>query len=143
VTVIGVTSSVRTGMSFGPLKDTGALRERYLRLTEDELPARATEAWPVQVDHCFQRIFLDILYGDVWYEHVKGRSAVRQLTADELPRATAIAESMRSDPARVRELNDRTLGYRSNRRAAPEARSGRRRRAVATAPRWRTRRVRH
>jgi hypothetical protein len=102
-------------MSFGPLEDTSALQERYLRLTEDELPGQATESWPVHADHCFQRIVLDTLYEDVWYDHVKGRPAVQQLTADELRRAIEIAESMRSDLARVRELNDWSLEYRSKR----------------------------
>jgi hypothetical protein len=102
-------------MSFGPLEDTSALQERYLRLTGEELPDQATEAWPVQADHCFQRIVLDTLYGDVWYDHVEGRPAVQHLTADELREAIDIAESMRSDPTRVRELNDRSLEYRSNR----------------------------
>jgi hypothetical protein len=69
----------------------------------------------VQADHCFQRLVLGTLYGDVWYDHVEGRPAVQQLTADELREAIEIAESLRSDPARVRELNDRSLGYRSTR----------------------------
>jgi hypothetical protein len=113
VAVITVASSVRTETSFGPLEDTSALRERYRRLTEDELPEQATETWPVRADHCFQRIVPDTLYGDVWYDHVEGRPALEQLTAAELRQPIEVAESMRADPARVRELNDRSLESRS------------------------------
>ena len=94
------------------LEDTTALRAEYRELTAERLPAQATPAWPVQADHCFQRIVLDTLFGDVWYDHVPGRPAVESLTADQLREAVAIAESMLADPDRVAELNRRSLRYR-------------------------------
>jgi hypothetical protein len=102
-------------MSFGPLEDTHALRERYLRLTGEVLPAEATTEWPVREDHCFRRIVLDTLYDDVWYDHVAGRPAVDHLSADELRRAIRIAESMTGSPERVRQLNDASLRRRRDR----------------------------
>lgn len=98
------------------LEDTTALRREYRRLTEAVLPAQARAGeggdWPVHRDHCFQRIVLDALFEDVWYDHVDGRPAREQLTADQLRSAIALAESMLDDPDRVRELNDRSLAYR-------------------------------
>jgi hypothetical protein len=95
-----------------PLEDTTRLKREYRRLTEERLPAAADQSWPVDTDHCFQRIVLDALFEDVWYDHVDGRPAREQLTADQLRSAIALAESMLDDPDRVRELNDRSLAYR-------------------------------
>ena len=89
----------------------GALRQRYLDLTTEVLPAQATAAWPVQDDHCFQRIVLDTLFDDVWYEHVES-PAYRHLSRQQSARAIELAISMVSDPARVRGLNQRNLAYR-------------------------------
>ena len=97
------------------LEDPGPIREQYLELTGERLPAQADPTWPVSEDHCFQRIVLDALFEDVWYDHVAGRPAVEQLTADQLREAVAIAESMLDDPERVRELNRASLGYRGER----------------------------
>ncbi|MFC5365466.1 hypothetical protein [Salinirubrum litoreum] len=94
------------------LEDTTALRRQYRELTGERLPAQATPAWPVRADHCFQRIVLDTLFGDVWYDHVADRPAVESLTADQLRAAIAIAESMLDDPDRVAELNRASLRYR-------------------------------
>lgn len=96
------------------LEDTAALQAEYRRLTEDVLPAQAREGegWPVREDHCFQRIVLDTLFEDEWYDHVAGRPARESLTADQLRAAIRIAESMRERPERVAELNERSLRYR-------------------------------
>lgn len=88
-----------------------ALRQRHLELTTEVLPAQATAAWPVQDDHCFQRIVLDTLFDDVWYEHVDS-PAYRHLSRQQLERAIALARSMVSDPPRVRELDQRSLAHR-------------------------------
>jgi len=94
------------------LEDTSTLQAEYRRLTERRLPARADDEWPVQADHCFQRIVLDALFEDEWYDHVADRPAHAALTADQLRAAIAIAESMLEDPERVAELNERSLRYR-------------------------------
>ena len=94
------------------LEDTTALQAEYRELTAERLPAQATAAWPVQADHCFQRIVLDALFEDVWYDHVADRPAVESLTADQLREAIAIAESLLDDPDRVAELNRASLRYR-------------------------------
>ena len=94
------------------LEDPAELRKRYLELTGERLPAQATPTWPVQADHCFQRIVLDTLFEAVWYDHIDGRPAYEQLSATQLRRAIEIARSMLDDPDRVAELNQASLRYR-------------------------------
>ena len=87
-------------------------RDRYLEVTTETLPSQATAEWPVQADHCFQRIVLDNLFGDVWYDHLE-RPAHKNLTRTQHAEAVALAESMCDDPDRVQTLNQRSLSYRS------------------------------
>lgn len=94
------------------LEDTSALQAEYRRLTETVLPEQATADWPVQDDHCFQRIVLDTLCEGVWYDHL-GRPAREHMTADQLREAIDIAASMCGDPDRVAELNRASLRYRN------------------------------
>lgn len=97
------------------LEDTTELQATYRELTETRLPAQATAAWPVQDDHCFQRIVLDAVFEDEWYDHVAGRPAYEHLTADQLRAAIDIAREMLDDPDRVAELNRASLDYRGKR----------------------------
>ena len=61
--------------------ETAGLRQRYQTLVNDTLPATYTQ--PIRFNHCFGRVVLDWLFGDVWYGHVE-RPAYRNLTADQL-----------------------------------------------------------
>jgi hypothetical protein len=94
------------------LEDTTGLQATYRELTEERLPARATASWPVRDDHCFQRIVLDAVFEDEWYDHVSGRPAYKHLTAEQLRAANDIAREMLADPQRVEELNRESLAYR-------------------------------
>lgn len=92
--------------------DLSALRAEYDRKVHHALPARAREAgdWPIRADHCFARVVLDSVFGDVWYDHVDGRPAYEHLTADELRAAIDVADRM-LDGGRpvVAELNANSL----------------------------------
>ncbi|CAM3764829.1 hypothetical protein [Polynucleobacter brandtiae] len=47
--------------------------ERYLHLTKNVMPilAKTTQTdWPVQNDHCFQRIVLDAICDGPWYDKI-------------------------------------------------------------------------
>lgn len=92
--------------------DLSALRAEYDRKVHHALPARAREAgdWPIRADHCFARVVLDSVFGDVWYDHVDGRPAYEHLTADELRAAVDVADRM-LDGGRpvVAELNANSL----------------------------------
>ena len=68
--------------------DRDALQARYQTLINETLPAAYTQ--PIRFNHCFGRVVLDWLFGDVWYDHVE-RPAYRNLTAEQL---TACIERM-------------------------------------------------
>ncbi len=87
-----------------------------MHLTNEAMPGVAKEQhWPVRFNHCFQRIILDALFEDCWYNHLNRSSrtpAYRQLTEDQLTYAIAIGEEMISSPEVVKRLNRQSLIYR-------------------------------
>ena len=90
---------------------------RYLELTRATLPEQArAEGWVVRDDHCFQRIVLDHVAGGCWYDAIE-RPAYRHLTAEQAERAAGLAERIAAegDPL-LRELNERSKGWRRERR---------------------------
>jgi len=98
-----------------------ALEQRWLRLTRETLPALAAErCWPVDQDHCFQRILLDNAFSGVWYDHVEGRPAYARAPEDALAVAVALGEACVDGTADLAELNRQSLSWR---RALNAARS--------------------
>jgi hypothetical protein len=95
--------------------DLTALRTAYARRLDDRLPAVAArrDGWPIHAGHCFERVVLDNLFRDEWYDHVEGRPARRHLAATQLRRAIDLADRMLDEgrPAVV-ELNARSLRWR-------------------------------
>jgi len=68
------------------------------------------------MNHCFQRIVLDNLFGQCWYEVLpRGKEpAYRQLTQAQLEEAIAIVEAIIAQPdAYMRQLNQNSLRWRS------------------------------
>lgn len=97
--------------------DLSKLRRRYRRLTTEALPRAATERddWPVDRDHCFARIVLDDVFGDVWYDHVDGRPAYEHLSPAELRAAVETAERLLDEgKPLVDELNRASLRRRGD-----------------------------
>ena len=75
--------------------DISELRAAYVRRVTEELPRAARrEDWPISEDHCFARVVLDNVFGDVWYDHVDGRPAYEHLSPAELKEAIALADRM-------------------------------------------------
>lgn len=99
------------------MDELAQLRNRYLTLTNQSLPQLALERqFPVSMNHCFQRIVLDNLFGQCWYEVLqRGKEpAYRQLTQAQLEAAIAIAEAIIAQPdAYMRQLNQNSLRWRS------------------------------
>lgn len=98
--------------------DISRLRAEYDRMVHHALPAQAEDSgdWPIQADHCFARVVLDTLFQDVWYDHVSGRPAYKHLSRDELERAIAIANRMRTGGKPVvTSLNEDSLTWREDR----------------------------
>lgn len=72
------------------------------------------EGWPIQLDHCFMRVCLDIAVGQRWDDVVQ-RPATRNLTPGQLARAVGTAEAIVRNPASLPGLNDRSLQMRAGR----------------------------
>jgi len=69
------------------LTATTLYRQEYLFLTNDVLPDLGQKNhWSIHENHCFQRILLDHLFQDCWYQHLpKGPiPAYRQLDLGQL-----------------------------------------------------------
>jgi len=95
--------------------DFSQLREAYRQKVHEKLPTEAqrSDGWPIHLDHCFGRVVLDNLFEDEWYDHVDGRPAYEQLSAQELRAALDIADRMleNGQPV-VEELNENSLRWR-------------------------------
>ena len=93
------------------------LIHRYLHLTRTVMPALAqtpTNIWPVQNDHCFQRIILDTVCGGVWYDHVS-RPAYSYLSLEQAQRAVQICEDIIAGRSDLADLNQKSLSWRGKR----------------------------
>ena len=91
------------------------LRSQYLDLVNNQLPNIAINRhFPVRLNHCFARIILDNLFGDIWYNHLSGKTpAYQQLTEKQLEGAIQIAENIINYPNRViNNLNNNSLNWR-------------------------------
>ena len=100
-----------------------ALVARWLELTRTVLPAMAAaQAWPIRLDHCFMRVFLDHAASGQWDLAIP-RPAIRHMPLPVLRRAVAAAEATVADPARLPAVNEQSLAWRraQRRRAGPRA----------------------
>lgn len=62
------------------------LTEAYKKLLNIDLPAKYTS--PVRFNHCFNRIILDWLFSDCWYNHLsRKQAAISQLNREQLQSA--------------------------------------------------------
>lgn len=86
----------------------------YLTLTKDVLPRMAAlggRQWPVRNDHCFQRIVLDTICGDVWYDHID-RPAYRNLTEEQALQAARLCDDIAQGCVDLHSLNAQSLAWR-------------------------------
>ncbi len=91
------------------------LRNQYLDLTHRVLPDLAQQRrFPVRFNHCFQRIVLDNLFNDCWYDVLNRREpAYKQLTEQQLEGAIALAEEIVNQPDDyLDQLNQNSLRWR-------------------------------
>ncbi len=97
---------------------TRAAAEReWLRLTREVLPGlAASRAWPIRLDHCFQRVVLDAVCGGVWYDHISGRPAYRNMTDGQLELAVELAQGIAAGGTDLGKLNRQSLQWRKARR---------------------------
>ncbi|WP_299837908.1 hypothetical protein [uncultured Jannaschia sp.] len=97
--------------------DRAALEAQWLDLTRVRMPGAARLDWPVQLDHCFQRILLDHATGGVWYDSIARRPAYAHAPDDVLARAVALGEDVLSGRADLATLNAQSLRWRGKVRA--------------------------
>lgn len=92
---------------------TTELTDQYLDLVNHQLPKAAAQGdYPVRFNHCFARIILDNICGQIWYQ-VIDKPAYRHLTADQLKRAIALGKAFLADPQACHIANQKSLQYRS------------------------------
>jgi hypothetical protein len=64
-------SPIRTMLtSWARLKTDRQWRGHLTRTVMPALARTSKHHWPVRNDHCFQRIVLDTIYGEVWGDHI-------------------------------------------------------------------------
>ena len=97
-----------------PLRERVALEQRWLNLTRALLPAVArARGWPVDADHCFQRILLDQAVGGVWYAHVAKRPAFRHIAEHHLVEAVRLGEAALAGSVDLAALDRQSLRWRA------------------------------
>ena len=85
---------------------------RWFALTRDRMPGLAQQrAWPVDQDHCFQRILLDNAVGEKWTTGIPA-PAYRNAPDEVLERAIALGEAAIAGREDMAELNRNSLAWR-------------------------------
>jgi len=105
------TDLMRSDRGYEDLKNW--LRNRYRVLTGMLEDKADPKTWPIIRDHCFQRVALDVYFGDVWYAHVDSRPAYKSISNEELSGVCDLLSCMlREGEETVHRLNALSLYYR-------------------------------
>ena len=89
----------------------------YKNLLNTYLPGRYT--YPVRFNHCFNRIVLDWLFDDCWYNHLDTKkTAVSQLSEQQLRSAVDRMNRWMEDQQLLIADNKRSLLFRKRQRLA-------------------------
>ncbi|MDG6078436.1 GCN5-related N-acetyltransferase [Erythrobacter litoralis] len=88
------------------------LIEEWFDLTRETMPSLASDrGWPVQFDHCFQRILLDNAVGGKWKDAIAS-PAYRNATDVQLQTAIELGRKAVSGEKELGELNRKSLAWR-------------------------------
>ena len=93
---------------------TADLVSRYMVLTKEVMPRMARGQlveWPVQNDHCFQRIILYNVCDGPWFAHLP-RPAYKSLSHDQAVRAVQLCEDIIANRVDLHDLNRKSLNWR-------------------------------
>ncbi len=100
-------------MLFPELAIRKTREEQWLELTRASLPQVAvSRGWPVQNDHCFQRVLLDNACQTKWTEVISKRPAYRHAPDDILANALALGYAVLNGSQDLADLNARSLRWR-------------------------------
>lgn len=100
--------------------DKISLINRYKQLLNEILPASFTK--PVRYNHCFNRIILDWLFQDVWYNHLDHlKTAISQLNTIQLQQMVERMEQWLLKPDLLFEDNQKSLTWRKDKRNQQKA----------------------
>ena len=87
------------------------LKAKFKQLINNELPAACNE--PIQYNHCFNRVILDWLFKDCWYNHLdKNKTALHQLNEQQLEKAIKRMNKWLLNKDVLIEDNNASLTYR-------------------------------
>ncbi len=87
------------------------LKVRYENLINIELPAKYNS--PVRFNHCFNRIILDWLFKDCWYNHLSRKhTAISQLNETQLQSAVDRMGTWLQDHELLVKDNNLSLSFR-------------------------------
>lgn len=89
------------------------LKAKFKFLINETLPAAYNE--PVKFNHCYNRIILDWLFKDCWYNHLdKNKIARQQLNPQQLLKAINRMQQWLQNKALLIEDNKASLQYRKS-----------------------------
>ncbi|RYE24183.1 MAG: hypothetical protein EOP42_22540 [Sphingobacteriaceae bacterium] len=95
------------------MKENIPLNSQYKQLLNEVLPATFTK--PVRFNHCFNRIILDWLFQDIWYNHLnKSKTAISQLDFIHLQKMIERMEQWLQNPDLLFEDNRKSLAWRKS-----------------------------
>ncbi len=87
------------------------LKIKFKELINIRLPAKYV--YPVRYNHCFNRIILDWLFSDCWYNHLdRNKTAISQLSDTQLEAAIVRMNQWLNDPQILITDNKISLAYR-------------------------------
>lgn len=93
------------------MQDVIKLIQNFKHLINHQLPSAYTQ--PVRFNHCFNRIILDWLYKDCWYNHLdKDKTALSQLDEHQLHAAIKRMHEWLHDKQTLVDDNNASLQYR-------------------------------
>ncbi len=100
-------------MLFPELIVRQTLEQDWLTLTRKTLPQIAlSRGWPIQNDHCFQRVLLDNACNGKWADVILVKPAYRNAPEPILSAALALGMAVFCGTEDLSALNDRSLKWR-------------------------------
>ena len=103
-------------MLFPELTERKAMEDEWMELTRVNLPqVAANRGWPIDKDHCFQRVLLDNACNAKWSDVVLQKPAYCNAPDHILSAALALGHAVLNGREDLFVLNERSLHWRGKR----------------------------